>query len=226
MADEPVEKRGRHDKKPGKHEKSGKHERRDRERDRREEENGPGDRHKRHKHGRARDDDESSGDGRKRRKHGKGKGKDKERPPRDKHGGRERRAPEEDAAPSDGEEADWPAPDAPPPGGVVLSASDYFARSHEFRAWLLKEQAIFLDELPTTQARKLFRLFGTLWNSGRLPPAYYEQGAAAEASLSAAQRTRHKWAFADKLSEAERLRLDSAKDHVDTLTRRKHADVR
>ena len=65
-----------------------------------------------------------------------------------------------------------------------------------------------------------------MWNSSKLPPKYYAKGGIPETQLSAEQRTRHRWAFAAKLSEADRLQLDSTKDHVDTLTRRSHGDVR
>lgn len=183
------------------------------------------DKKKKRREGRSPSPDESSGNRHKRHKHGKDKrkGKDKDKG-RDK-GIRHHRSPYPVAAPDLDDDDNWPVPAVPPPGDTVLSASDYFERSNEFRLWLLEEQRIYLDELPTEKARKLFRLFGTLWNSSKLPPVYYQKGGIPETSLSASQRTRHKWQFVDKLSDADRLQLDSAKDHVDTLTRRTHADV-
>jgi hypothetical protein len=153
----------------------------------------------------------------------------------DKHGKRERSPDggdskrhrrDDEQAKDDADVDEWPTPAAPPPGGIVLRASDYYTRANEFRVWLLEEQRIYSDELPTEKARQLFRLFGTLWNGSKLPPKFYQPGGLPETQMAAASRTRHKWAFAAKMSEADQLTLQSAKDHVDTLTHRDHDQVR
>mmetsp|Transcript_2675 Transcript_2675/g.6821 ORF Transcript_2675/g.6821 Transcript_2675/m.6821 type:complete len:208 (-) Transcript_2675:231-854(-) len=207
MADAPLppkrelekeEKHGKHERKAHKHggEKHGKHERKDRSRSRSPE---VGKSHKRHKEHRE-------------KRHHKEKRKD---------------MPDADAAATAaGPEEEWPVPAVSPPGGVVLRASDYFQRANEFRVWLLEEQSIYHCELPTEQGRKLFKLFGSQWNAGKLAGRYYAPGGIPETQLAAAQRTRHKWAFADKLNDAEKLKLESMKDTVDTQTRRNHSDVR
>eukprot|EP00302_Diacronema_sp_CCMP2436_P010887 CAMPEP_0179896494 /NCGR_PEP_ID=MMETSP0982-20121206/36447_1 /TAXON_ID=483367 /ORGANISM="non described non described, Strain CCMP 2436" /LENGTH=408 /DNA_ID=CAMNT_0021793351 /DNA_START=262 /DNA_END=1489 /DNA_ORIENTATION=+ len=197
MADAPLppkrelekeEKHGKHERKAHKHggEKHGKHERKDRSRSRSPE---VGKSHKRHKEHRE-------------KRHHKEKRKD---------------MPDADAAATAaGPEEEWPVPAVSPPGGVVLRASDYFQRANEFRVWLLEEQSIYHCELPTEQGRKLFKLFGSQWNAGKLAGRYYAPGGIPETQLAAAQRTRHKWAFADKLNDAEKLKLESMKDTVDT----------
>lgn len=197
---------------------------RERERDEKKKE-----KHKHHKHHKS-DKREHKGDKHKSDKHHA----KRERSP-DGDDAKRRRRDEDDARgrardgerPTDDADADeWPAPAAPPPGGVVLRASDYFTRANEFRVWLLEEQRIYSDELPTEKARQLFRLFGALWNGGKLPAKYYQPGGLPETQMAAASRTRHKWAFAAKMSEADQLTLQSAKDHVDTLTHREHDQVR
>eukprot|EP00306_Pavlova_sp_CCMP459_P006042 CAMPEP_0185163006 /NCGR_PEP_ID=MMETSP1139-20130426/7369_1 /TAXON_ID=298111 /ORGANISM="Pavlova sp., Strain CCMP459" /LENGTH=244 /DNA_ID=CAMNT_0027728351 /DNA_START=5 /DNA_END=739 /DNA_ORIENTATION=- len=116
-----------------------------------------------------------------------------------------------------------PVPTLPVPGGVALRAADYFERATELRVWLLEEKGIYSDELPSEKARALFKLFARAWNSGSLPPKYYQ--GLPETQIAAASRTRHKWAFAAKLTDDDRMRLESTKDNVDTNTHRDHARV-
>mmetsp|Transcript_8159 Transcript_8159/g.27711 ORF Transcript_8159/g.27711 Transcript_8159/m.27711 type:complete len:177 (-) Transcript_8159:224-754(-) len=107
--------------------------------------------------------------------------------------------------------------------GIAVTVDDFYKRSTEFRAWLSEQKGIYLDEVPTDAARKLFVIFGNEWNAGRLPAALYN--GLSETKVQAAERTRHKWAFAGKMTDAEKLQLESMKDTVDTLTHRDHANV-
>ena len=46
------------------------------------------------------------------------------------------------------------------------------------------------------------------WNGGELPPKYY----AGELAAPAAARTRHVWGFANKLSQADKDKLEDARE--------------
>ena len=102
---------------------------------------------------------------------------------------------------------------------TLLSESDYFLRSAEFQLWLQESEGRFFDELPSADARKYFKRFVESWNKGALPPKMYAGGSDILGAQSAS-RTRHKWAFASKLSEAEQLQLDSTRDRVGSQTQK------
>lgn len=94
---------------------------------------------------------------------------------------------------------------------------DYYRLSGEFRRWLKEEQSIFLDEISTETARKIFRQFCDVYNDGKLDQEYYSGDL--ERRPDASERTRHQWSFAGKLTEEERLQVASVADRVDTLTK-------
>uniref|UniRef100_A0A7S4F674 Nucleolar protein 56 n=1 Tax=Chrysotila carterae TaxID=13221 RepID=A0A7S4F674_CHRCT len=103
-------------------------------------------------------------------------------------------------------------------GAPLLSEDDYFQRATEFQLWLKEARNRFLDELGSEEARKEFKKFVSTWNSGELPQKYYK--GLQETSIAAASRTRHKWAFASTLSQADQMQLESTKDSVDSQTSR------
>ena len=71
-----------------------------------------------------------------------------------------------------------------------------------------------MTELPSEEARRLFKRFVAKWNSGSLAAKFY----AGITAQPAASRTRHQWGFADKLSDTDMLTLDRTKDSVDKQT--------
>mmetsp|Transcript_25029 Transcript_25029/g.64621 ORF Transcript_25029/g.64621 Transcript_25029/m.64621 type:complete len:213 (+) Transcript_25029:20-658(+) len=174
-------------------------------------------RKEKHKRGDKRDKHEKSeGHDRRDKSHRK---KDKEHRDRSERGRhkRSKREPSESSG-DDGHAAVWVMPTVPPPGGAVLTPESYFEFATEFRVWLLETKGIYLDELPSGKARALFALFGRAWNDGQLERKFYDR--LPETQLAASVRTRHVWAFSTKMSDADRLALESTKDSVDTATNR------
>ena len=109
-----------------------------------------------------------------------------------------------------------PPPSAP--GVAAISEADYFEKAAEFRIWL-RARGAFLDELDASEARKLFvKKFVPRWNAGELDPTLY--AGVNETAQSAATRTRHVWGFAAKMSERDRMHVDTTRDSVDTQTQR------
>ena len=109
-----------------------------------------------------------------------------------------------------------PPPSAP--GVAAISEADYFEKAAEFRIWL-RARGAFLDEIDAAEARKLFvKKFVPRWNAGELDPTLY--AGVNETAQSAATRTRHVWGFAAKMSERDRMHVDTTRDSVDTQTQR------
>lgn len=81
-----------------------------------------------------------------------------------------------------------------------LSTADYYAKSKEFREWLLEEKKIYLEDLETHVAKEYFAKFVTQWNSGELPARIYK---ASDAQLEAGSRTKYQWSFVKKLDPVE-----------------------
>ena len=99
-----------------------------------------------------------------------------------------------------------------------ISEDDYFAKSKEFQLWLHEARSTYLDEVSSEEARKLFKKFVAKWNTGALPPNVYAGGGGSD--NAAANRTRHTWAFAAKLSDADQMQLDRTVDGVSNETNR------
>jgi len=97
-----------------------------------------------------------------------------------------------------------------------LFKSDYFARSTEFRVWLHENHRKHVDDIPSKVAHRRFAEFVQAWNAGTLPQKFYKGMDASTVSASAL--TKHKWGFASKMSESEKLALESMKDEIDTST--------
>ena len=70
--------------------------------------------------------------------------------------------------------------------------------------------------MSSSAARKEFKRFVKKWNGGELPTRFYAQVEAT--AQAAAARTRHRWAFADKLSKEDQWALDTTKDGVNSQT--------
>ena len=98
-----------------------------------------------------------------------------------------------------------------------ISADDYFQKAREFQLWLSEARRVFIDELPSEEARRLFGKFCRRWNAGELPSKYYE----GIQQVESINRTRHQWGFASKLSDADQLALDRTKDSVASQTQAK-----
>ncbi|KAL1521312.1 hypothetical protein AB1Y20_020980 [Prymnesium parvum] len=150
------------------------------------------------------DDSDSSSDEKdlpqKQKKHKKERKEKKEK----KHKHKKHKRPDADAA-----EPSPPRVDNP------IGEDDYFGRAAEFQLWLQEARGTFLDEMPSEEARRIFReRFVPKWNKGDLPPKYYE-GAIAQ---PAASRTRHVWGFASKLSQADKEKLEDTRDSVGSQT--------
>ena len=110
-----------------------------------------------------------------------------------------------------------PVPAAPSSSSApVLTADDYFHRSAEFRLWLHSTLDLHLDALPTSRSHDLFTRFVADWNAGRLPPHYYK--GVDSSTLPPSTLTKHRWAFAEKMTDDERLAMASTRDSVDTST--------
>eukprot|EP01138_Halocafeteria_seosinensis_P002021 gb/GECG01002070.1/.p1 GENE.gb/GECG01002070.1/~~gb/GECG01002070.1/.p1 ORF type:complete len:223 (+),score=51.26 gb/GECG01002070.1/:1-669(+) len=99
-----------------------------------------------------------------------------------------------------------------------ISRDDYFLKNPEFRVWLKKAKDIVFDDLDAAEAREYFQTFVEKWNTGKLPNRYYS--GSVDAAFEKENRTRHQWNFAKKLTEDEKLKLDSTKDSVFSSTRR------
>lgn len=97
-----------------------------------------------------------------------------------------------------------------------LFKSDYFARATEFRVWLHENHRKHVDDIPSKVAHRRFAEFVQAWNADTLPQKFYKGMDASTVSASAL--TKHKWGFASKMSESEKLALESMKDEIDTST--------
>ena len=109
-----------------------------------------------------------------------------------------------------------PPPDtsACAPCAEPISEDDYFAKSREFQLWLQEARSTFLDEISSEEAHRLFKKFVAKWNAGSLSAQFYS----AAAAQPAASRTRHKWAFANKLSDNDQYQLDRTINGVGNQT--------
>jgi len=96
-----------------------------------------------------------------------------------------------------------------------LFRSDYFARSTEFRVWLSESKGEHVDDIPSKKARKRFAQFVDAWNARKLADKYYK-GIDSSALSAAGVMTKHKWKL--KLSDAEKLALESTRDAIDSDT--------
>ena len=105
---------------------------------------------------------------------------------------------------------------APPAGVEPCSEDDYFRRTAEFQRWLQESRGQFLQEMPSEESRRLFSKFASKWNGGELASHLYNATSAASGN----QRTRHTWAFANSLSAAEQLQLESTRDSIQAQTGR------
>jgi hypothetical protein len=103
-----------------------------------------------------------------------------------------------------------------PPGVEPITADDYFRRAPEFQRWLQGSRGQFLDEVPSEEAHKLFSKFVSKWNDGDLPREVYSMGV----DGADVPRTRHQCGFTSKLSAAEKLELESARDSIHAQTQR------
>ncbi|KAJ3370645.1 hypothetical protein GGF31_003959 [Allomyces arbusculus] len=99
---------------------------------------------------------------------------------------------------------DRPNPSAAPPVDPI-SEDDYFRKATEFRKWLRDDRGQYLDELSSSDARRVFRKFVRRWNKGELDAEYYRGTVA----LGGAETTRYQWAFVSKLPDDEQDRIAS-----------------
>lgn len=79
--------------------------------------------------------------------------------------------------------------------------------------WLKSTRGTYLDDLSSERSRELFDKFVKRYNTGKLEDVYYKEGGVTEST-----RTRHKWAFVDKLSIPDSDALSSTKDAVASST--------
>ncbi|KAI0053381.1 hypothetical protein FA95DRAFT_1568687 [Auriscalpium vulgare] len=110
-----------------------------------------------------------------------------------------------------------PSPDLPLPGGAeLISDSDYFAKSVEFRVWLKDEKRKYFDELSGERARKYFHKFVKEWNRGKLQKSLY--AGVDPSTQSATANTKYKWSFASKRSKDDTKALEAARAEVGAAT--------
>ncbi|KNE62887.1 hypothetical protein, variant [Allomyces macrogynus ATCC 38327] len=86
-----------------------------------------------------------------------------------------------------------------------ITEDDYFRKATEFRKWLRDDRGQYLDELSSSDARRVFRKFVRRWNKGELDAEYYRGTVA----LAGAETTRYQWAFVSKLPDHEQDRIAS-----------------
>lgn len=101
-------------------------------------------------------------------------------------------------------------------GVEAITEDDYFPKHTQFRSWLLKKHLTYFDRLSTKQAQKKFKKFVKKWNKGKLKPEFYKERTAQ--SLDGAERTGYTWAFEKKLTKADKMDLQLARDSVDNYT--------
>lgn len=107
--------------------------------------------------------------------------------------------------------------DGGPPAGVQpLTSDDYFRRTHEYQRWLQESRGLFLEDIPSAEARALFEKFVERWNCGKLSAKTYDVGAGG----GGVQRTKHRWGFTSKMSADEIMQLESARDTIVAQTQR------
>ncbi|KAJ3359219.1 hypothetical protein GGF32_009512 [Allomyces javanicus] len=99
---------------------------------------------------------------------------------------------------------DRPNPSAAPPVDPITE-DDYYRKATEFRKWLRDDRGQYLDELASSDARRVFRKFVRRWNKGELDAEYYRGTVA----LAGAETTRYQWAFVSKLPDDEQDRIAS-----------------
>ncbi|KAF9478907.1 hypothetical protein BDN70DRAFT_835214 [Pholiota conissans] len=103
-----------------------------------------------------------------------------------------------------------------PRGASLLSESDYFQKSDEFRLWLKEEKGKYFDSLSGDRARSYFRKFIKAWNRGKLPLSYYD--GIAPGSIPATTNTAYKWSFASKKTRTDDDALRAAREEVGAAT--------
>lgn len=123
-------------------------------------------------------------------------------------------------------------------GAQPLTSDDYYQRSAELRHWLLHsgtarryrkdldlsanrappEGGIYLDELTSKEAHRLFDKFSQRWNEGKLDDEYYLGKITSSSALGGGSSTGYKWKFAGNRSDKERDELERARDGVDSMT--------
>ncbi|KNE61886.1 hypothetical protein AMAG_07156 [Allomyces macrogynus ATCC 38327] len=86
-----------------------------------------------------------------------------------------------------------------------ITEDDYYRKATEFRKWLRDDRGQYLDELSSSDARRVFRKFVRRWNKGELDPEYYRGTVA----LAGAETTRYQWAFVSNLPDDEQDRIAS-----------------
>ncbi|KAK3273834.1 hypothetical protein CYMTET_17948 [Cymbomonas tetramitiformis] len=78
----------------------------------------------------------------------------------------------------DGAPAENPKDNELPPDDFdvpkITAEDDYFAKNHEFSAWLRQEHDVFFTELLSDRARELFKTFVEEWNARRLTLKFYK----------------------------------------------------
>ncbi|KAK3240118.1 hypothetical protein CYMTET_50017 [Cymbomonas tetramitiformis] len=78
----------------------------------------------------------------------------------------------EDGAPENPKDNELPPDDFDVP--KITAEDDYFAKNHEFSAWLRQEHDVFFTELLSDRARELFKTFVEEWNARRLTLKFYK----------------------------------------------------
>ena len=51
---------------------------------------------------------------------------------------------------------------------VKLTRENYFTHNAQFSRWLQRKRGVFLNDLPTDEAHRLFDKFARRWNAGDL----------------------------------------------------------
>lgn len=100
----------------------------------------------------------------------------------------------------------------------TISESDYFLRATEYRIWLSSTKGLFLQDMESKQARKIFKKFVKAWNEGLLSDQLYK--GIASSGVEANSLTRHKWKFASKLTEQEKWQMATERDRIDSQGRK------
>lgn len=85
-----------------------------------------------------------------------------------------------------------------------ISSEDYYRRSEEYRAWLLKRHNVHFDQLEGAKARKYFDKFVDKWNSDRVADEIYSLASKVKVDGSNKKRTyrgSHDWGLSASRSK-------------------------
>jgi len=85
----------------------------------------------------------------------------------------------------------------------------YFSHNSHLRLYLYRKYGIYFEDLDSSESHDAFKEFTTLYNTGKLEKAYYNELLPQDA-LDQCSRTKHKWAFKTNRTEEQSLSMVKA----------------